>query len=176
MYDNYQQSGQLGYNELVGNVNFVSVGLSAASGGIVKTALVETAKAAISYKPNEGVNLKTDVKAVAKEAVVNTIINKGSDAVAGKLKNASSNDAVNKAKNETLQANNKVTTAEGRLAKNPNSSVKAQNVTDAKVNAQNARINQVKTEMLNNAVGNVNQKAMSQTVNTTTTRIVKDEK
>ncbi|MDD2797311.1 MAG: hypothetical protein PHV20_01835 [Bacteroidales bacterium] len=92
------------------------------------------------------------------------------------MKAASSDIAVSKANNKVAQANNKVTTAENRLSKHPNSPVKTQNVADAKVNAQNARNNQVKTQMLNNTVGQVNQKAISQTVNTTTTRIVKDEK
>ena len=44
-------------------------------------------------------------------------------------------------------------TAERQAVAHPNSPVKAQNVVDAKVNAQNARNQQVVTKTLNSTVG-----------------------
>jgi hypothetical protein len=51
VYDNYQQTGQLGYNELFGYINLVSVGLSTVSGGLIKTAIVETQKLQYHINP-----------------------------------------------------------------------------------------------------------------------------
>ena len=80
VYENYQ-NGKSGYDAWCGDVNFASVGLSAINPTgkfkVVGTVVVEGLKAAIEYKPNEGVNVNTNVEEVAKVAAVNTVVNSG---------------------------------------------------------------------------------------------------
>ena len=171
VYDNYQ-SGKSGYDAWVGDVNFVSVGLSAINPtgkfAAAKTLAVEVAKATIEVTANKGVKLHTEANDIEK-AVVNTVVSVG----AAKLKNASSDKTLKQADKRVVNANNKVSTAERRLAKSPNSTNKASNLSNARSAAQQARNTQVRTKMLNSTIGKVNENAVQQTVNTANNRTQK---
>ncbi|MDD3490881.1 MAG: RHS repeat-associated core domain-containing protein [Paludibacter sp.] len=102
VYDNYQ-NGSTGYDAWVGDVNFVSVGLSAVNPSgkfkVLKTAVVEVTKAAVEFKPSEGIKVETDMQQVVKEATVNTVVGVG----AGKLTDAGSTKAVKNVKKMKYQ-------------------------------------------------------------------------
>lgn len=176
VYDNYQQSGQLGYNELVGNVNFISVGLSTLNPSgkfkVLKTLAVEGLKAATENSTvNDGVQINSDVADVAAKTVLNTAI----DAGTGKITEAGSSQAVKNAEKEVASANKQLKNAERKAERYPNSSKKADKVEAAQSSAQSARNKQVRTKMLNSTVGS-SPDATQQAVKTTTDRLQKDEK
>ncbi len=174
VYDNYKQSGEIGYDELVGNVNFVSVGLSAINPTgkfkVLKTIATEGAKALTENSTvNDGLKINKDIKEVVTKTAINSTVSIGTS----KLTKASSNDAVKQADKKVVEANNKVSTAERRFAKSPNSSVKAKNLDNAKLESQQARNNQVKTKILNSTVGQVNENAVQQAGQTANDRLQK---
>ncbi len=175
VYDNYQK-GSTGYNAWVGDVNFVSVGLSTVNPSgklkILKTLTVEIIKTGTDKTTvNDGLQINTDVQDVATKAVVNTTIDVG----VGKLTDAGSSKALQKANNEVSSANKQLNKAERQAAKSPNSTKKADNVNTAQSNVQAARNDQVRTKILNSTVGKSPQ-AVQQAAKTTTDRLLKDEK
>ena len=90
VYDNYK-SGKSGYDAWVGDVNFVSVGLSAVNPAgkfkALKTLAVEVLKATTENTTfNDGIQINKDIKDVATKATVNTAIDVGT----GKLTDAGS--------------------------------------------------------------------------------------
>jgi len=176
VYDNYQQSGQLGYDELVGNVNFLSVGLSTINPSgkfkVLKTLAVEGLKAATENSTvNDGLQFNTDAVDVATKSVLNTVI----DAGTGKITEAGSSQSVRSAEKEVASANKQLKNAERKAERSPNSAKKAEKFEAAQSNAQSARNNQVRTKILNSTVGS-SPDATQQAVKTTTDRLQKDEK
>ena len=174
VYDNYK-AGKSGYDAWVGNVNFVSVGLSAVNPvgklKILKTVAVEATKATVSVSANEGVKINTDVKDVAEKTVVNTAVGVG----ASKLTKASSNEAMQNANKEVTAANKQLKTAERQAHQSPNSAKKAENVNNAQNRVFEARGKQVRTEMLNSTVGKAPADAVNKAANAATGRILKDD-
>ena len=157
VYDNYN-TGMGSYDAFVGNVNFARVGLSAIPLGKVKTAgtlLVEGAKEAISWMPNRGFQMKEDVQTITRKAVANTIIDKG----VGKLVEKSSANSLKQAKQDTRSANKTVVTAENKARQNPKSTKRQASVTSAKKKLQQAREEEVRTEMLHFTIGHFNSDA-----------------
>lgn len=77
VYDNYR-SGKSGYDAWVGDVNFVSVGLSALNPAgrfkIVKTLIVEATKETVSYPANEGVTVNNEISTIAINSFKNTVV------------------------------------------------------------------------------------------------------
>ncbi len=174
VYDNYKESGKLGYDELFGNVDFVSVGLSAVNPAgkfkVLKTIAVEAVKASVSYKPNDGIRTEKNLKKIAIKTTVNVAVSVGVD----KLKKASSDKAVKEANKEVKKADREVLNAERRSARHPNSPKKAKELSQARSNSEQARNHQVRTKMLNSTVGKVNEKALEHTINTINNRIQKE--
>jgi RHS repeat-associated protein len=174
VYDNYQ-NGSTGSDAWVGDVNFVSVGLSALNPSgkfkVLKTAVVEVVKAATEKSSlNDGFQINTDIKDVAKKATINTVVDVG----AGKLTEAGSTKAVQNAKNEVSAANKQLKTAERQAQRSPGSTKKAERVQSAQSNAQLAKNKEVRTQMLNSTVGKA-PNATQQAAKTTTDRIQKNE-
>jgi len=174
VYDNYQ-NGSTGYDAWVGKVNFVNVGLSAVNPAgkfkVLKTLAVELSKATVGYSPNEGVNVETDVKKVATQTVINTVVNIGTN----KVTKASSDKAVQNTNKEAASANKQLKTAERQAQRSPNSTKKAENLNAAQSNVQATRNKQVRTQMLNSTVGKVPPNAVNATTNAATNRILRDE-
>ena len=175
VYDNYQ-SGSTGYDAWVGNVNFVSVGLSAVNPTgkfkLLTTVAIELVKAGTKNTTlNDGLQINTDIKDVVTTAAVNTVVDVG----VGKLTDAGSTKSVQNANKELSTANKQLKTAESQSKRSPNSTKKAENVSAAKSNEQTARNKQVRTQMLNSTVGQA-PNATQQAAKTTTDRIQKDEK
>uniref|UniRef100_A0AB33J0G4 DUF6443 domain-containing protein n=1 Tax=Prevotella sp. GTC17254 TaxID=3236794 RepID=A0AB33J0G4_9BACT len=173
VYDNYQ-SGKSGYDAWIGNVDFVSVGLSAVNPTgkfkVLKTVAVEIANAAIKYKPNDKLGIKNDIIEVATEAAWNTGIAIG----AGKLMDAGSTRALQKANKGISNANQQLRKAEEKALRSPNSPKKAKEVSNARLNVQQARNKQVRTQMLNSTVGKA-PNASQKVVDITTNRLLKDD-
>jgi RHS repeat-associated protein len=174
VYDNYQK-GSVGYDAWIGDVNFVSVGLSAVNPTgkfkVLKTATVEVVKAATENTSlNDGLQINTDVNDVATKATVNTAVDVG----VGKLIDAGSTKALQNANKEVSATNKQLKTAERQAQRSPNSTKKAESVNIAKSNLQTARNKEVTTKMLNSTVGQA-PNAVQQAVKTTTDRIQKDE-
>ena len=163
VYDNYR-SGKSGYDAWVGNVNFVSVGLSAINPTgklkIAKTFIVEATKETISYTANEGLGIKDDLKTIATNALISTTVSVG----AGKLTESSSNKALENANKEMRTANQNVRTAQNRVDRRPNSESKRIQLETAKFDAQKTRIKQVGTQMLNSTIGQMNSNAFEGTI------------
>ena len=163
VYDNYR-SGKSGYDAWVGNVNFVSVGLSAINPTgklkIAKTFIVEATKETISYTANEGLGIKDDLKTIATNALISTTVSVG----AGKLTESSSNKALENANKEMRTANQNVRTAQNRVDRRPNSESKRIQLETAKSDAQKTRIKQVGTQMLNSTIGQMNSNAVEETI------------
>ena len=163
VYDNYR-SGKSGYDAWVGNVNFVSVGLSAINPTgklkIAKTFIVEATKETISYTANKGFKIENDVKTIATNALISTTVSVG----AGKLTESSSNKALENANKEMRTANQNVRTAQNRVDRRPNSDSKRIQLETAKFDAQKARIKQVGTQMLNSTIGQMNSNAVEGTI------------
>ena len=163
VYDNYR-SGKSGYDAWVGNVNFVSVGLSAINPTgklkIAKTFIVEATKETISYTANEGLGIKDDLKTIATNALISTTVSVG----AGKLTESSSNKALENANKEMRTANQNVRTAQNRVDRRPNSDSKRIQLETAKFDAQKTRIKQVGTQMLNSTIGQMNSNAFEGTI------------
>ena len=163
VYDNYR-SGKSGYDAWVGNVNFVSVGLSAINPTgklkIAKTFIVEAAKETISYTANEGLGIKDDLKTIATNALISTTVGVG----AGKLTESSSNKALENANKEMRTANQNVRTARSRVDRRPNSESKRIQLETAKFDAQKTRIKQVGTQMLNSTIGQMNSNAVEEII------------
>ena len=157
VYDNYN-AGMSTYDVLVGNVNFAKVGMSAIPLGkanTIGTLLIEGAKAAISWSPNNGIVIKNDVQAIAEESIKNTAIDKG----IGKLVENSSAKSLQQAKQETRNANKAVIKAENKSRHKPNSTKRQASVDSAKKRLQQAREEEVRTEMLHFTVGQFNSDA-----------------
>ena len=152
MYDNYS-SGKSGYDAWVGDINFVSVALSAVNPcGKLKMAqvmAVEATKATVSFSQNGGLSVNTDVRDIATQTIVNTVASKVSD----KVVQSSSSEALKNANKKVFQAQNKLETANRRLERVTNSTTRAQQVKNATINLQNARKEEVVTDMLNKTVG-----------------------
>ena len=172
VYNNYKK-GQSGYNAWVGNVNFVSVGLSAVNPvgklKVAKTVAVEVTKAAIEYTPNEKLKVTTDIKEVATKAAVSTAVDVG----AGKLIDASSTKALQNVNKEVSIANKQLNTAERQAQRSPNSTQKADNVINAQSNLETARNKQVGTQILNSTIGKA-PNATQQAARTASGRIVQN--
>ena len=173
VYDNYK-SGKSGYDALIGNIDFVDVGLSAINPmgkfKVAKTLLVEGAKAVIDITTNEGVNMNTNVEEVATTTIVNTVVDVG----VGKITDAGSKKAVQNANKEVSTANQKLKIAERQAQRHPNSINKAENVNTVQSIARTTRNKQVRTQMLNSTVGqapNTTQKGTSVVTN----RALKDD-
>lgn len=174
VYDNYQK-GSSGYNAWVGNVNFVSVGLSAVNPTdklkVLKTVVVEAVKAAAENTTIKGrLQLNTEVKDVVTKVAVNTAVDVG----LGKLAKAGSMEGVQNAKKEVPVANKQVKTAERQANRSPNSTKKAKNVNTAQSNTQAARNKHVRTQILNSSVRQA-PNATQEAAKVTTNRIQKDE-
>ena len=163
VYDNYR-SGKSGYDAWVGNVNFVSVGLSAINPTgklkIAKTLIVEATKETISYTANKGFKIEDDLKTIATNALISTTVSAG----AGKLTESSSNKALENANKEMRTANQNVRTAQNRVDRRPNSESKRIQLETAKSDAQKTRIKQVGTQMLNSTIGQMNSNAVEETI------------
>ena len=163
VYDNYR-SGKSGYDAWVGNVNFVSVGLSAINPTgklkIAKTLIVEATKETISYTANKGFKIEDDLKTIATNALISTTVSVG----AGKLTESSSNKALENANKEMRTANQNVRTAQNRVDRRPNSESKRIQLETAKSDAQKTRIKQVGTQMLNSTIGQMNSNAVEETI------------
>lgn len=173
VYDNYQR-GMSGYDAWVGNVDFVSVGLSAVNPTgkfkVLKTVAVEIANAAIKYKPNDKLGIKNDIIEVVTEAAWNTGIAIG----AGKLIDAGSTRALQKANKGISNANQQLRKAEKKALRSPNSPKKAKEVSNAHLNVQLARNKQVRTQMLNSTIGKA-PNASQKVIDITTNRLLKDD-
>jgi RHS repeat-associated protein len=175
VYDNYQ-NGSSGYNAWVGDVNFLSVGLSTINPSgkfmVLKTLTVEGLKASTENSTvNDGVQFNSDAMDVATKTVLNTAIDIG----IGKITEAGSSQAVKNSEKEVSSANKQLKNAERKAERSPNSTKKAEKVETAKSDVQVSRNNQVRTEMLNSTVGSSPQ-ATQQAVKTTSDRLQKDEK
>lgn len=157
VYDNYN-AGKSTYDTFIGNVNFISVGMSAIPLGKMKTTgtlLIEGAKATASWSPNGGFTVESDLQKIAVDATVNTAIDKG----VGKLIENSSAKSLKQAKRDTRSANKAVVTAESKVRHKPNSSKRQNAVISSKIRLQQAREKEVRTEMLNSTIGQFNNNA-----------------
>ena len=157
VYDNYN-TGMGSYDALFGNVNFARVGMSAVPLGKIKTVgtlMIEAAKTAISWSPNDGIVIENDVQTIAEESIKNTAIDKG----VGKLVDKSSANSLKQAKQDTRSANKAVNTAENKARHKPKSTKRQASVDSAKKRLQQARENEVRTEMLHFTVGQFNSDA-----------------
>jgi hypothetical protein len=166
--DNYAK-GNTGYNAWVGKVNFASVALSAVpGGGIVKTLAIETVKATVEYRPNDGLKVEKSISKISKDALVNTVISKGSEYGAAKIVKGSSDDVLKNANKQarkttdkTYETANKVKQSQKQLNKTTNTGTQAsynkavQAHKDAVISSQNARNIQVRTQMANKTVGKI---------------------
>jgi RHS repeat-associated protein len=172
VYDNYKK-GNTGYDAWVGNVNFISVGLSAINPmgkfKVLKTVAVEGMKAATD---KSSVNNKLKIEKDLKKIVINTAVNTVVDAGAGKLLDAGSSEAVQRTSKEVSTASHKLNIAEGQAERHPNSIKKAGNVNTAQSRAQVARNRQVGAQMLNSTVGKA-PNTVHQVIMTTTDRTLK---
>jgi RHS repeat-associated protein len=152
VYNNLQK-GATGYDAWVVDVNFVRVGLSAVNPGkklfLAKTILVEGAKAAISYKPNDGLSINHNVEDVAKETVKNTVIN----ATVGKVLDASSPQAVETTAKEASDAAKKVSSARHKASRNTASPKAASSLSEAEGKASASGAKAAGTKALNNTIG-----------------------
>ncbi len=175
VYDNYKE-GKSGYDAWIGDVNFVSVGLSAINPTgkfkVLKTVVVEVVKAATEDTTvNDGVKIETDVQEIATDAAINTVVS----TAAGRVANAGSAEAVQNANKGVATANKQVRTATRRAERSPNSTRATQDVRNAQSNAQAARNKQVGTQILNSTVGQAPE-ATQQAATATTNRILQDDK
>ena len=170
VYNNYS-SGKSGYDAWVGDVNFVSVGLSAINPvgklKIAKTLAVEAVKETISYTNNEGFAVKNDIKAITANTLKNTAISIG----VGKLTESSSNKALENVNKEMRTANQNVRTAQNRVNRHPTSESKRAQLDNAKSNAQQVRAKQIGTQMLNSTIGQINSNIVEQTVTNGTSKL-----
>ena len=170
VYNNYS-SGKSGYDAWVGDVNFVSVGLSAINPvgklKIAKTLAVEAVKETISYTNNEGFAVKNDIKAITANTLKNTAISIG----VGKLTESSSNKALENVNKEMRTANQNVRTAQNRVTRHPTSESKRAQLDNAKSNAQQVRAKQIGTQMLNSTIGQINSNIVEQTVTNGTSKL-----
>ena len=170
VYDNYQK-GKSGYDAWVGEVNFVSVGLSAINPAgkfkLLGTVAVEGLNATVGFMPNNGFIIESDIEEIIGKTVVNTAINVG----AGKITDMSSNQSVTNVSREMQKANQGVRKAQNQVNRHPNSEKSKTMLDNAKSNAIQVRNKQVATQMLNSTIGSMN----SDVVEGTITNVAKEE-
>ncbi len=156
VYGNYKK-GVTGYNAWIGNVNFVSVALSAVNvAGKYKTVVTigtELIKSTFEYIPNKSKLAVTDEKdEIIPNAIVGIVFSVGAQSIVSN----SSNEALKKARKESYRAVSNVRKAEAKQARHP-ASVKCQNaVESAKQAQQQARKKEVAIGMLNGTIGKIN--------------------
>jgi hypothetical protein len=170
VYDNYQQ-GKSGYDAWVGDVNFVSVALSAVNPAgkckLVGTLLIEGAKETFSFTPNNGANIKSDTEEIITNTIVNTAVSIGSS----KLIESSNNNALSNVNKEMRNANQNVKKAQNKVNRNPNSEKAQKQLDYAKSNANQVRVKQVTTKILNSTIGEMNSDIIEQTITTGVSRM-----
>ena len=170
VYDNYQK-GKSGYDAWVGEVNFVSVGLSAINPAgkfkLLGTVAVEGLNATVGFMPNNGFIIESDIEEIIGKTVVNTATNVG----AGKITDMSSNQSVTNVSGEMQKANQGVRKAQNQVNRHPNSEKSKTMLDNAKSNAIQVRNKQVATQMLNSTIGSMN----SDVVEGTITNVAKEE-
>ena len=170
VYDNYQQ-GKSGYDAWVGDVNFVSVGLSAVNPAgkckLVGTILIEGAKETFSFTPNNGPKIKSDTEEIITNTIENTVVSIGSS----KLIESSNNNALSNVNKEMRNANQDVKKAQNKVNRNPNSEKAQKQLDYAKSNANQVRVKQVTTKILNSTIGEMNSDIIEQTITTGVSRM-----
>ncbi|MBS1645431.1 MAG: hypothetical protein JST36_10370, partial [Bacteroidetes bacterium] len=170
--DNYSK-GSSGYNAWVGDVNFVSVAVSAIpGGGLLGTVAKEALSSTVSWRPNAGLGVEKDITKIAVSTATNVAIDRFAKSASTKIKVSTSNQAVKAAEKSTAIANQAAGKAERSLVKSPNSP-KAQVKAEAtSVGAQAARNKEVRTKMANAVVGDVSKDAMEKVIEVGTKRTV----
>lgn len=150
VYGNYKD-GKTGYDAWVGDVNFVSVGVSAIPGGgsLLGTVAKEALSSTVRVTPNSGVTVETDVSKIAKETAQGVVLDKVGDRVTTRIRVSTSDEAVAAAQRNVSQANQQVRKAENAAVRRPNSPKAAEAVGQAQAAAQQARNSQVRTQMGN---------------------------
>ena len=180
--------GKSGYDAFVGDVNWVSVAVSAIpGGGLVATVAKEAVKATVKVSINNGVSVEKDIKKIAKATVVNSAISVGAKSATTKIKASSSDEALKAAKKTANTAQIGVKKATTQVAKKPNSINASVALDKAKSVALEARKTEVRTQMANSTVNKVltvtvannqklGEKVVEKTIKTVTQKVVNDGK
>lgn len=155
VFDNYN-NGLRGYDMLFGEINFVSVILSAlpvSKGTTIaqlgKTFAIETIKAGVEYTPNHKWEINDNTKEVLSTATVGTI----SDAVMGKVLEFGSESATMAAKNSSEKAAHQAI-LDANIAKNrPRSTTRASRAELSQGAAQAARADYLERKIVNETLG-----------------------
>lgn len=167
---NYHQ-GKSGYDAWVGDVNFVSVGLStlnpAGKFKLAGTILVEGAKETIKYIPNKGFEIESNGERILTNTFVNTVVSVGGN----KLVESSSDNALSNVNKEMRNVNQNVKKAQNKVNRNPNSEKAKERLDNANSEANQARAKQVATKMLNSTIGEVQPDIVEQIVTSGFSRI-----
>lgn len=163
VYSNCQE-GQSTYDAWLGNINLVSLAISAVpGGGVAKTIIKETARASISFNINDmKFKVNTDIKEVAKEAVINTAI----DVASTSIVKSSSPEKGAVLKKESNNAVVDLRKAQQKLDRKPNSVVKKENVDIAQSKVDYSRKQDAFQSMFSNTIGQVPQTAETMIENT----------
>ena len=156
VYSNCQE-GQSTYDAWLGNINLVSLAISAVpGGGVAKTIIKETARASISFNINDmKFKVNTDIKEVAKEAVINTAI----DVVSTSIVKSSSPEKGAVLKKESNNAVVDLRKAQQKLDRKPNSVVKKENVDIAQSKVDYSRKQDAFQSIFSNTIGQAPQTA-----------------
>ncbi|MDD2982852.1 MAG: hypothetical protein PHQ74_05640 [Crocinitomicaceae bacterium] len=165
--------GKSGYDAFIGDVDFVSVGVSLIPGGkgLMKAVKVIGAGVSLAYEytPNEKGRVKSK-----NEIITGALTGVASKRIAKKIEKASSDKVYNKMKMQTQKQAKKVNNLEAKLKKKPQNTNINKKLDVAKSKLVTARKREVGAGMMNETFGKVSREVIEKGVDKSLEQSVKE--